>query len=198
MPATATRTLGLPAAANHPLHGDGLKTGPRRCSGRGPAAPFMRGPKTGLGSVGPTTEEKAQKMPSAAEMTPARPGTTSATAMTAGPQQREGYSWLWKPRPGAALPPPAAAAMTTPAKPTGHRVREAVARGPAGGLDDRQDQLRHPWMPGSKPKCPWDRGPYLVRNNCLNKQLFLNFLHALRRRFCTLRAAESFFARFAL
>ena len=145
-----------------PLHRRGLKTGPRRCSCRGPAAPPRSGTKTGLSSVRPTTEEKPQRMRQAAEMMPVTPATISATARPAGPHQGEGVrecsgcSRLLKPRPRATPPPPPAAAMTTTATPTGHRACDAVACGPPGGLDDRQDRRRHPWMPGLRPKWPWD------------------------------------------
>ena len=44
----------------------------------------------------------------------------------------------------------------TPAAPTRQRASEAVAHGPAGSLDNRQDQRRLPWMPCLRPRWPWD------------------------------------------
>ena len=98
----------------------------------------------------------------AAEMTPATPVTTSATARPAGPlpgeevPERPGCSGLWRPRPRAVPLPPPAAAMTTPATLTRQRACNAVAPGPAESLDDNQDRRRHPWMPGLRPKWPSD------------------------------------------
>ena len=40
--------------------------------------------------------------------------------------------------------------------PKRQRACDAVARGPAGNLDDHQDRRRHPCMPGLRPKWPWD------------------------------------------
>ena len=175
VPAPGTPTLRPPVAADRRLRRRASRTGVRRCSRGGPASPPTRGMSTGWSSVRPTTEEKALRMRQAAEMAPATPATTSATARPAGRLQGEGVrerpgcSGLWKPSPGAALPPPAAATTTTPATPTGHRACDAVARGPPGGLEDRQDRRGHPWMSGLRPKWPWDWYRSLVRKNGLNK-----------------------------
>ena len=153
-------SLGPPGAADRPVRRRGLKTGLRRCSRRGPASPPMRGTTFGWSSTRPITEVRDQKMPQAAEMTPATPATTSATARPAGPHQGEGVrerprcSGLWKPRPRAAPQLPPAAARTTRATPTGHKACDAVAGCSSGGLDDHQDRRRQLWMPGVRPKWP--------------------------------------------
>ena len=66
---------------------------------------------------------------------------------------------------------PAASSSSDDESSDPHKTKacDAVAYSPSGSLDDDQERRRHPWMPGLRPKWPWDWLRSLVRHNCLNK-----------------------------